>query len=166
MEKKLEVNVFNSNYKDSTFVLQKNPLGVVHGLLFCHRPPSYHRYIKLTDFCSHGICGGLLGCSLEANPCQINLRLKRCNQTLQLGTLWCSPLHLISFLTYCFYAKSSGDWASFAFCWRWRGHQSRLRSDSLKFTMPEEFPHKSTCFTSLSMELTFGQALGQCRNYW
>lgn len=117
----MEVNVFNSNYKDSTFVLQKNPLGVVHGLLFCHRPPSYHRYIKLTDFCSHGICGGLLGCSREANPCQINLRLKRCNQTLQLGTLWCSPLHLVSFLTYCFCAKSSGDWAQFCFLLKVKG---------------------------------------------
>lgn len=91
-----------------------------------------------------------------------NDAIKRCSLALYGAVLfiWFLSWHTVFVLN----LREIGP--SFAFCWRWRGHQSRLRSDSLKFTMPEEFPHKSTCFTSLSMELTFGQALGQCRNYW
>lgn len=101
---------------------------------------------------------------------KINLRLKWCNQTLQLGTLTVQSSPLDFFHGHRFVLNLEIR-PSFVFCWRGEGgHQSRLKGVFFKLYSARGISqqHKSTFFTSLSMELTLGQAslaLGHCRYY-
>lgn len=107
------------------------------------------------------------GCSLEAIPYKIKLCLKWCKHcSLELY----GAILFIGFLSWHRFVLNLEIRPSFVLCWRWRGHQSRLKSAFFKLYSARGISqqHKSTFFTSLSMELTLGQAslaLGRCGYY-
>lgn len=173
--KRLGVNVFIQFQGQHIVPQKKYPLGVVHALLFCHHPPSYHQYSTLINFCSYGICGVVV--SEDSSIVDVHLKpfliksiyvwndaMKHCSSALY------SAIFFIGFLSRHHFVLNLEIRPSFVFCWRWSGHQSRLRSVFFQIYSARGISqqHKSTFFTSLSMELTFGRALvalGQCRNY-
>lgn len=175
MGKMLEVNVF-IQFQRTVYCSSKNPLGVVHASLFCH-PSSYHQYSTLINFCSYGICGVVVSSVGISSIVDVHLKpfliksiyvwndeIKHCSLELY------SAILFVGFLSWHRFVLNLEIRPSCVFCWRWRGHQSRLRGVFFKLYSVRGISqqHKSTFFTSLSMELTLGQAslaLGHCRNY-
>lgn len=105
------------------------------------------------------------GCSLEAIP----LKKRFVPEKLQLNiAAWHSMVQSSSSEFFPDTLVCATSWDSAQFCSLLK--MKRPRSDSLKRTMPEEFPNSTIQLFphSLSMELTLGQALlalGHCRNY-
>lgn len=124
------------------------------------------------NFGSHGICG----CWSSKDSSNVDVHLKQfllkkrfVPEKLQLNiAAWHSTVQSSSSEFFPDTLVCATSWDSAQFCSLLK--MKRPRSDSLKRTLPEEFPNSTIQLFphSLSMELTLGQALlalGHCRNY-